>query len=58
MTPSVDPVCGMQVAGDTGYAKMFRGTGYRFCSLVRPVARRKVRETPLEIPKRRYAAGK
>ncbi len=32
LTPSVDPVCGMRVAGDTGYAKMFRGTAYRFCS--------------------------
>ena len=28
-----------------------------FFSLVRPVPRREVRETPLEILKRRYAAG-
>lgn len=29
---SVDPVCGMTVAADQGYAKMYRGTEYRFCS--------------------------
>jgi YHS domain-containing protein len=27
-----DPVCGMEVAGDTGYAKMYKGQQYRFCS--------------------------
>jgi YHS domain-containing protein len=29
---SVDPVCGMRVEGDTGYARMYRGAAYRFCS--------------------------
>ena len=29
---SIDPVCGMRVKGDTGYAKMYRGSQYRFCS--------------------------
>ena len=29
---SVDPVCGMRVDADMGYAKMHRGTAYRFCS--------------------------
>ena len=32
LASSVDPVCGMRVAGDTGYAKVYRGTAYRFCS--------------------------
>ena len=27
-----DPVCGMQVSADSGYAKMHRGVLYRFCS--------------------------
>lgn len=27
-----DPVCGMGVAPDSGYAKMFKGLEYRFCS--------------------------
>jgi YHS domain-containing protein len=29
---SVDPVCGMKVEHDIGYAKMHRGRSYRFCS--------------------------
>jgi len=29
---SVDPVCGMRVEADMGYAKMHRGALYRFCS--------------------------
>jgi YHS domain-containing protein len=27
-----DPVCGMAVPADQGYAKMYRGRPYRFCS--------------------------
>lgn len=27
-----DPVCGMPVAADQGYGKMYRGTSYQFCS--------------------------
>jgi YHS domain-containing protein len=27
-----DPVCGMSVPTDQGYAKVHRGTAYRFCS--------------------------
>ena len=27
-----DPVCGMPVPADSGYAKMYQGTLYRFCS--------------------------
>ena len=27
-----DPVCGMPVPADGGYAKMYQGTLYRFCS--------------------------
>lgn len=27
-----DPVCGMQVADDSGYTKAHEGTRYRFCS--------------------------
>jgi YHS domain-containing protein len=27
-----DPVCGMALAADQGYAKMYRGQPYRFCS--------------------------
>lgn len=27
-----DPVCGMQVAADSGYTKMHRGARLRFCS--------------------------
>ncbi len=29
---SVDPVCGMRIEADVGYAKMHRGALYRFCS--------------------------
>ncbi len=29
---SRDPVCGMNVAPGQGYAKVFRGVEYRFCS--------------------------
>ncbi|NOY62049.1 MAG: YHS domain-containing protein [Gammaproteobacteria bacterium] len=29
---SVDPVCGMEVEPDEGYAKMHNGQEYRFCS--------------------------
>ena len=29
---STDPVCGMRVEGDTGYARAYRGATYRFCS--------------------------
>ena len=29
---SVDPVCGMNVAADSGYTKMHQGRQYRFCS--------------------------
>jgi len=28
----IDPVCGMEVGIDQGYAKMYEGTPYRFCS--------------------------
>lgn len=28
----VDPVCGMRVPDDSGYAKIYRGLQYRFCS--------------------------
>lgn len=28
----VDPVCGMQVATDSGYTKVHQGTLYHFCS--------------------------
>lgn len=28
----VDPVCGMRVEPDSGYAKIYRGVQYRFCS--------------------------
>ena len=31
-TSQVDPVCGMRVQPDSGYAKMYRGVQYRFCS--------------------------
>ncbi len=27
-----DPVCGMNVESDQGYAKMYQGREYRFCS--------------------------
>ena len=27
-----DPVCGMNVAPDAGYARMHKGRAYRFCS--------------------------
>ena len=27
-----DPVCGMEVAASEGYAKMYQGRRYRFCS--------------------------
>ena len=30
--PTKDPVCGMAVTSDTGYAKMHQGRQYRFCS--------------------------
>ena len=29
---SIDPVCGMEVAPDTGYTKMYAGSEYRLCS--------------------------
>lgn len=29
---AVDPVCGMAVALDKGYTKVYRGQSYRFCS--------------------------
>jgi YHS domain-containing protein len=29
---NTDPVCGMQVEPDQGYAKVYQGTRYRFCS--------------------------
>lgn len=29
---SVDPVCGMEVAPDKGYTKMYEGRQYRLCS--------------------------
>lgn len=32
LSASIDPVCGMRVDADTGYAKMYRGNSYRFCS--------------------------
>lgn len=32
LATSTDPVCGMRVEGDTGYARAYRGTTYRFCS--------------------------
>jgi YHS domain-containing protein len=28
----IDPVCGMPVKPDSGYAKLYRGVQYRFCS--------------------------
>ncbi len=28
----IDPVCGMKVAEDQGYGKMYQGSLYRFCS--------------------------
>jgi len=31
-TGGVDPVCGMRVEPDNGYAKVYRGVQYRFCS--------------------------
>ena len=27
-----DPVCGMQVAPESGYSRMYQGREYRFCS--------------------------
>ncbi len=27
-----DPVCGMEVAPDSGYSRMYQGREYRFCS--------------------------
>ena len=32
LTAGVDPVCGMRVDADMGYAKVYRGTTYRLCS--------------------------
>jgi YHS domain-containing protein len=32
LSASVDPVCGMRIESDMGYAKMYRGNAYRFCS--------------------------
>lgn len=29
---NTDPVCGMPVPADSGYAKMYQGKSYRFCS--------------------------
>jgi len=29
---NADPVCGMQVAADSGYTKVHQGKSYRFCS--------------------------
>ncbi len=29
---NTDPVCGMPVSADAGYAKMYQGKFYRFCS--------------------------
>ncbi len=29
---TIDPVCGVEVAIDKGYGKMYEGTLYRFCS--------------------------
>jgi|GEM_PF-3234948 len=29
-----NPVCRMEVAGDTGYAKSYKGQQYRFCSRI------------------------
>ena len=29
---SIDPVCGMKVAADKGYTKMYEGQQYRLCS--------------------------
>jgi len=29
---NADPVCGMQVSVDSGYAKVHQGKQYRFCS--------------------------
>lgn len=29
---NTDPVCGMQVAADSGYTKVHQGTQYHFCS--------------------------
>ena len=31
-TGGTDPVCGMPVAAGVGYAKMYQGVQYRFCS--------------------------
>ena len=28
----IDPVCGMRVATETGFAKVYRAVSYRFCS--------------------------
>ncbi|WP_077729666.1 YHS domain-containing protein [Methylocaldum sp. 14B] len=33
-TTWIDPVCGMEVDPDQGYAKMYRGREYRFCARV------------------------
>ena len=30
--PAVDPVCGMDVAPDKGYGRMYEGRLYRFCT--------------------------
>lgn len=32
LSAGVDPVCGMRVDADMGYAKVHRGTTYRLCS--------------------------
>ncbi len=32
LAPGVDPVCGMQVEADQGYAHCHQGRLYRFCS--------------------------
>jgi YHS domain-containing protein len=29
---SIDPVCGMEVAQEEGFSKMYHGKEYRFCS--------------------------
>ncbi len=29
---AIDPVCGMEVAQDKGFSKMYHGNEYRFCS--------------------------
>lgn len=31
-SPSKDPVCGMEVAPESGYSRAFNGREYRFCS--------------------------